>query len=37
VKKVSSEPIGQRYKATEALFIYVAVDSEGKPRQLPQA
>jgi acyl-CoA hydrolase len=27
VKKVSSEPIGQRYKATEALFIYVAVDS----------
>ena len=36
VKKVSSEPIGQRYKATEALFIYVAVDSEGKPRQLPR-
>jgi len=36
VKKVSSEPIGQRYKATEALFIYVAVDSEGKPRPLPQ-
>jgi hypothetical protein len=26
-EKVSSEPIG-RYKATEALFIYVAVDSE---------
>ncbi len=25
VKKVASEPIGQRYKATEALFIYVAV------------
>jgi acyl-CoA thioesterase YciA len=36
VKKVSSEPIGQRYKATEALFIYVAVDNAGKPRQLPQ-
>ena len=35
VKKVSSEPIGQRYKATEALFIYVAVDNEGKPRALP--
>ncbi|MBB1199503.1 acyl-CoA thioester hydrolase YciA [Enterobacteriaceae bacterium 89] len=35
VKKVASEPIGQRYKATEALFIYVAVDSEGKPRPLP--
>jgi acyl-CoA thioesterase YciA len=31
VKKVSSEPIGQRYKATEALFIYVAVDSQGNP------
>lgn len=37
VKKVSSEPIGQRYRATEALFIYVAVDQEGKPRPLPQA
>lgn len=36
VKKVSSEPIGQRYKATEALFIYVAVDSEGKPRPFPK-
>ncbi len=35
VKKVSSEPIGQRYKATEALFIYVAVDNQGKPRPLP--
>ncbi len=31
----SSEPIGQRYKATEALFIYVAVDNQGKPRPLP--
>lgn len=37
VKKVASEPIGQRYKATEALFIYVAVDSEGKPRPFPKA
>ncbi|MFK3662840.1 acyl-CoA thioester hydrolase YciA [Scandinavium sp. NPDC088450] len=36
VKKVSSEPIGQRYKATEALFIYVAVDGEGKPRPFPK-
>lgn len=34
IKKVASEPIGQRYKATEAVFIYVAVDSEGKPRLL---
>lgn len=35
VKKVASEPIGQRYKATEALFIYVAVDKDGKPRPIP--
>jgi len=35
IKKVASEPIGQRYKATEALFIYVAVDNDGKPRPLP--
>lgn len=35
IKKVASEPIGQRYKATEAVFIYVAVDHEGKPRLLP--
>ncbi|MEI2264316.1 acyl-CoA thioester hydrolase YciA [Erwinia sp. CGal63] len=35
IKKVSSEPIGQRYCTTEAVFIYVAVDSEGKARPLP--
>ncbi|GBU12450.1 acyl-CoA esterase [Enterobacterales bacterium] len=35
VKKVSSEPIGQRYRATEAVFTYVAVDDEGKSRTLP--
>jgi acyl-CoA thioesterase YciA len=35
IKKVSSEPIGQTYCATEAVFIYVAVDNEGQPRQLP--
>ena len=35
IKKVASEPIGQRYKATEAVFIYVDVDHEGKPRILP--
>ncbi|ENE9916150.1 acyl-CoA thioester hydrolase YciA, partial [Yersinia enterocolitica] len=34
VKKVSSEPIGQRYKATEAVFTYVAVDDIGKARAL---
>ncbi|MGC6386828.1 acyl-CoA thioester hydrolase YciA [Ewingella sp. S1.OA.A_B6] len=36
VKKVSSEPIGQRYRATEAVFTYVAVDDEGKSRTLPE-
>lgn len=36
IKKVASEPIGQRYCTTEAVFIYVAVDSEGKPRPLPE-
>ncbi|TCV99923.1 acyl-CoA thioester hydrolase YciA [Biostraticola tofi] len=36
VKKVSSEPIGQRYRATEALFTYVAVDKEGQARPLPE-
>ena len=36
VKKVSSEPIGQRYRATEAVFTYVAVDEAGKSRQLPK-
>jgi len=35
IKKVSSEPIGQRYCTTEAVFIYVAVDPDGKPRSLP--
>ncbi|MCL9667852.1 acyl-CoA thioester hydrolase YciA [Rosenbergiella epipactidis] len=35
IKKVSSEPIGQRYCTTEAVFIYVAVDEQGKPRSLP--
>ena len=35
IKKVSSEPIGQTYCATEAVFIYVAVDNEGNSRPLP--
>ena len=35
IKKVSSEPIGQTYCATEAVFVYVAVDSSGKSRPLP--
>ncbi|MGK2889258.1 MAG: acyl-CoA thioester hydrolase YciA [Candidatus Malihini olakiniferum] len=35
VKKVSSAPIGQRYRATQALFTYVALDETGRPRELP--
>ncbi|MFD1803423.1 acyl-CoA thioester hydrolase YciA [Mixta tenebrionis] len=35
IKKVSSEPLGQRYCTTEASFVYVAVDAEGKSRPLP--
>lgn len=35
VKKVSTAPIGQRYRATEAAFTYVAVDDAGKARPLP--
>ncbi|MFC0225843.1 acyl-CoA thioester hydrolase YciA [Serratia aquatilis] len=36
VKKVSSDPIGQRYRATEAVFTYVAVDEVGHPHALPE-
>ena len=35
VKKVASEPIGERYCVTEAAFTYVAVDREGRSRALP--
>jgi len=37
IKKESGEPFGQRYPATNATFIYVAVDSRGRPRPLPAA
>lgn len=37
IKKVSSEPIGDRYCTTEAVFIYVAVDEQGKPRSLSES
>jgi len=36
VKKVASEPMGQRFCATEAVFTYVSVDAEGKSRELPE-
>lgn len=37
VKKVSTAPQGQRFKTTEAVFIYVAVNEHGRPRPLPSA
>ena len=36
VKKVSSEPIGERYCVTDAEFTFVAVDQFGKPRTIPR-
>ncbi|MGY4677132.1 acyl-CoA thioester hydrolase YciA [Pasteurella sp. P03HT] len=36
VKKVASEPIGERYCVTEAVFTFVAVDKEGRPRPVPR-
>lgn len=35
-KKVSSEPIGERYCVTEAIFTFVAVDKQGKSRTIPR-
>lgn len=35
-KKVSSEPIGERYCVTEAIFTFVAVDKQGKSRAIPR-
>jgi len=35
VKKVATEPVGQRYRATNAVFTYVAVNDDNTPRELP--
>ncbi len=35
-KKVASEPIGERYCVTEAVFTFVAVDPQGKSRAIPR-
>ncbi|CAL4322275.1 Acyl-CoA thioester hydrolase YciA [Buchnera aphidicola (Protaphis terricola)] len=34
IKKIYSKPIGQYYCATEAIFIYVAIDNLGNPREV---
>ena len=36
MKKVSSEPIGERYCVTDAVFTFVAVDADGKSRSIPR-
>ena len=36
VKKVASEPIGERYCVTEAVFTFVAVGKDGKARGIPR-
>ncbi|PJG84768.1 acyl-CoA thioester hydrolase YciA [Conservatibacter flavescens] len=36
VKKVSSEPINERYCVTEAVFTFVAIDQHGRPRAIPR-
>ncbi|MDC2825215.1 acyl-CoA thioester hydrolase YciA [Rodentibacter pneumotropicus] len=36
VKKVASEPIGERYCVTDAVFTFVAVDNKGKSRAIPR-
>ena len=36
VKKVASEPIGERYCVTDAVFTFVAVDNNGRSRTIPR-
>lgn len=36
VKRVANEPIGERYCVTQAVFTFVAVDKQGKPRAIPR-
>lgn len=34
IKRLATQPIGERYQATEATFTYVKVDNAGKPQPL---
>ncbi|BFR92081.1 acyl-CoA thioester hydrolase YciA [Buchnera aphidicola str. APS (Acyrthosiphon pisum)] len=34
IKKIYSKPLGQYYCAAEAIFIYVAINKTGQPREL---
>ncbi|XRX42407.1 MAG: acyl-CoA thioester hydrolase YciA [Buchnera aphidicola (Eriosoma harunire)] len=34
IKKITSKPIINFYRATEATFIYVSIDEHGKPKQI---
>lgn len=36
IKKVATEPVGQRYQATDAIFTYVAVNDDSSARELPK-
>ena len=36
VKKVASEPIGERYCVTDAVFTFVAVDNNSRSRMIPR-
>ena len=36
VKKVASEPIGERYCVTDAVFTFVAVDNNSRSRTIPR-
>ena len=36
MKKVASEPIGERYCVTDAVFTFVAVDNNGRSRTIPR-
>ena len=36
VKKVSTEPFNERYCVTDAVFTFVAIDQNGRPKPIPK-